>query len=71
MHDVFCASSLSKLNRLALEVKKPLNKKSGKNFEICLKLTIKNPERRQWRRSTVFIVNFKRVLMFLSLTLNR
>ena len=26
--------------------------------EICLKLTIKTPERRHWRRSCVFIVNF-------------
>ena len=38
------------------------------------KLTIKTPERRQWRRSGVFIVNFEHVshltLAFLSLTLN-
>ena len=26
---------------------------------ICSKLTIKTPERRQWRRSGVFIVNFE------------
>ena len=27
--------------------------------EICSKLTIKTPERRNWRRSGVFIVNFE------------
>ena len=30
-----------------------------KGCEIWLKLTIKTPERRQWRRSGVFIVNFE------------
>ena len=30
-------------------------------FEICSKLTIKTPERRQERRSGVFIVNFKQI----------
>ena len=42
--------------------------------EICSKLTIKTPERRQWRRSGVFIVNFEHishlVLVFLLLILN-
>ena len=28
---------------------------------MCLKLTIKIPERRQWRRSGIFIVNFEQV----------
>ena len=28
---------------------------------MCLKLTIKAPERRQSRRSSVFIVNFKHI----------
>ena len=41
--------------------------------EICSKLTIKIPERRQWRRSSVFIVNFgyisHLVLVFLLLIL--
>ena len=31
------------------------------NREVCLKLTIKTPERRHWRRSGVFIVNFKQI----------
>ena len=42
--------------------------------EICWMLTIKIPERPQWCRSGVFIVNFEHtlhlVLVFLSLTLN-
>ena len=29
--------------------------------EICSKLIIKTPERRQWCRSGVFIVNFKQI----------
>ena len=41
---------------------------------ICSKLTIKIPERRQWRRSGIFIVNFEHiwhlVLVFLFLTLD-
>ena len=43
--------------------------------EICSKLIIKTPERRQWRRSDVFIVNFENIshllLVFLLLTLSR
>ena len=43
--------------------------------EICSKLTIKTPERRQWRRSGVFIRNFEHishlVLVFVLLTLSR
>ena len=50
------------------------NKKTRKKREICLKLTIKTPERRQWRRSGVFIVNFEHIsqliIVFLSLTLS-
>ena len=34
------------------------NRNSRKRCEICSKNTIKAPERRQWRRSGVFIVNF-------------
>ena len=44
-------------------------------WEICSKLTMKIPERRHWRRSAIFIVNFEHiphlVLVFLLLTLNR
>ena len=41
--------------------------------EMCPDLTVKTPERRQWRRSDVFIVNFEQILhiilMFPLLTL--
>ena len=29
--------------------------------EICSKLTIKTPQRRQWRLSDVFIINFEQI----------
>ena len=51
------------------------NRNTRTRCEICSKLTIKTPERRQWRRSGVFIVNFEHIsylaLVFLLLTLNR
>ena len=41
----------------------------------CSKLTLKPPERRQWRRAGVFVFNFKQishvVLVFPLLILNR
>ena len=52
------------------------NRNTGTRCEICSKLTIKTPERRQWHRPGVgvFIVNFEHishlVLDFLLLTLN-
>ena len=36
-------------------------KNTRKRCKICSKLTIKTPERRQWRRSDVFIVNFEHI----------
>ena len=51
------------------------NRNTRKRCEICSKLTIKTPERRQWRRSGVFIVNFEHILhlilVFLLLALNK
>ena len=51
------------------------NRNTRARCEICSKLTIKTPERRHWRLSDVFIVNFEHishlVLVFLSLTLSR
>ena len=35
-----------------------------KRYEICLKLTIKTPERRRWCRSDVFIFNFDSIVDF-------
>ena len=50
------------------------NRNTRKRSEICSKLTIKTPERRQRRRSGVFIVNFEHIshlfLVLLLLTLN-
>ena len=37
------------------------NRNTGSRCKICLKLTIKTPERHQWRRSGVFIVNFEHI----------
>ena len=49
------------------------NRNTRTRCEMCSKLTIKTPERRQWHRSGVFIVNFEHishlVLVFLLLTL--
>ena len=47
-----------------------------KYVQICSKVMIKTPKRRQWRRSgSLFIANFEHIshffLMFLLLTLNR
>ena len=46
-----------------------------KRCKICSKLTIRTPERHQWRRPGVFTVNFENishlVLMFPLLTLNK
>ena len=51
------------------------NRNTRRRFEICSKLTIKTPERRHWRRSGAFIVNFEHIshlfLAFLFLTLNK
>ena len=50
------------------------NRNTRTRCEICWKSTIKTLERRQWRCSGVFIVNFEHVshlvLLFLLLTLN-
>ena len=44
-------------------------------YKICSKLTIKTPERHQWRRVGVFIDNFEHishlVIVLLLLTLSR
>ena len=50
------------------------NRNTRTRCEICLKLTIKKPERRHCRRSGIFIVNYEDishlVLVFLLLTWN-
>ena len=51
------------------------NRNTRKRCEICSKLTVKIPERRHWRHSAVFTVNFAHIShlfrKFLSLTLNK
>ena len=51
------------------------NRSTRKRCEICSKSTIKTSERRHWRHSGVFIVNFEHIsphfLLFLLLTLNK
>ena len=51
------------------------NRNTRPMSEICSKLTIKTPKRRQWRRFGAFIVNFEQiahiVLVFRLLTLNK
>ena len=51
------------------------NRNTRERCEICSKLKTKTPERRQWRRSCVFILNFEHILhlflVFLLLTLNK
>ena len=51
LHTTKPAFTCSKLARETLE----------QRFEICLKLTIKTPKRRHWRRFGVFIVNFEHI----------
>ena len=57
------------------ELLKENRRKTWKKCEICSKSTIETPEQYQWRRSGIFIVNFKHIshlfLEFLLSTLNR
>ena len=39
------------------------NRNTRTRCEICSKITIKIPERRQWRHSGIFIVNFEHVVV--------
>ena len=52
-----------------------VNNSTSARCEICLKLMMKTPQRRQWRHSGGFIVNFEHILhlilVFLLLTLSR
>ena len=84
----FCHISLDALNKHAPRKKKHArgihpasiyllkvnNRNTRTRCQVCSKLTIKTPERRQLRRSGVFIVKFEHVshlaLVFLLLTLN-
>ena len=66
---------LNKPTQPAITCSKLNNINTRTRCEICSKLTIKIPERHQWRRSGNFIVNFEHILhlflVFLLLTLSR
>ena len=70
----FARISKKRLIPAGIYLVKVINGNTRTRCEICSKLTIKTPERRQWRLSGVFIVNFELishlVLVFLLLTLN-
>ena len=55
---------IAKLNAFPTDIYllKINNRNTRTRCEICLKLTIKTPERRKWRRSHVSIVNFEHIL---------
>ena len=69
---VYYDDSLLHLKQILFKVS---NTYTRTRCEICSKLTRKIPERRYWRRSGIFIVNFEHIshlaLMFLLLTLSR
>ena len=44
------------------------NRNTRKKCEMCLNLVIKAPERRHWRCSSVFNVNFEHILTFFSVS---
>ena len=48
-------------NPVGVYLLKVNNRSTRTRCEICSKLTLKTPERRQWRGSGVFIVNFEHV----------
>ena len=52
---------LSKANPVGNHMFKVNNRNTKARCEIFSKLTIKRPERRHWRRSDVFIVNFEHI----------
>ena len=49
------------LNQTNIYLFKVNNRNTRKRYEICSKLTIKTPERRHWRSSCVYIVNFEHI----------
>ena len=75
-----CRSAISKFeaggepNSAGNYTFKVSNRNTRTRCKICSKLTIKTSERRLWRRSGIFIVNFEHisylVLVFLLLTLS-
>ena len=74
--DLFYISVVSRFDifKVGIYLLKVNNRNSRTRCEICSKLTIEIPERRQWRRTGIFIINFEHTshlfLLFLLLTLN-
>ena len=72
--NIFDSTVAAELNPIGIYLLKVNNRDTRTRCEICLKLIIKTPERRQCRCSAVFTVNFEHishpVLVFLLLTLN-
>ena len=70
---VWCLTQSSDIP-VSIYLLKVKNRNTRARCEIRSKLTIKTPERPQWRRSGVFFANFEHisqlVLVFLLLTLN-
>ena len=66
---------LQHINPANTYLPKSNNRNTGKSCELCSKLIIKTPERRQLLRSGFVIVNFEHILhlflVFLLLTLNK
>ena len=50
---------ISRNSQWSIYLLKVNNKNTRTRCEICSTLTIKTPKRRDWRRSSVFIVNFE------------
>ena len=64
LYGVVLVSLLLTLNMLTYPAGIDLLKVDNRNItksEICSKLTIKTPERRQWHCSGVFVVNFEHI----------
>ena len=62
----FSFASLSSSFPAAKRMFKCNNRNSRTRCEICSKLVIKTPERRDWRHSGVFIVNFEHIFTLCS-----
>ena len=54
----FCA------NPVGIYLLKVNNRNTRRRYEICSKLTINTPARRQWHHSGAFIVNFEDISRF-------
>ena len=71
--DYFSSVQITKRNPAGIYLLKVSNRSTRKRCRIYSKLPIKTQERRHWRHSGVFIVNFEHIshlaLVFLLLTL--